>query len=484
METGKVFIGWADSDGKVFDFTQPITEDITLYEKWIPLSEYDGVIVTFKMDETVLITIPMNKGDKLPKIYNQYNKDGFIFEGWIDEDGEVFDFDTPVTRNITLTAKFTKDPNFTGHYVTFKDGDKVYGVYGIADGEKIWRSPVFIPDHDGYKMIGWYYGDTDCFNVYPTEDIVVTAKWTLGDNIGARLAGHNLILGDDIGVNFYMELSPSVAGSDTAKMIFTIPDNGSTSTVEMPVKDASAVELEGKTYYIFPCHVAAKEMTSTIKAQIVNGSDEGTVFEYSVKQYADYIISHPDKYGDEAVDLVKSMLYYGSTAQTLFNFNTNDPAGADLGDYTPIDVPESFAQCGLSNVNEKANVAGLQLTNVSLVLESKTTLRLYFKRTDPTSSDDLPALICGDTYIEPQQKEGQGTNGEYYYDIKGYAAGKIFEKKDVNFDGGESFELCIGDYCNMAMNSGNDKLKATITALYNYDECAKVYEETQGGSSN
>ena len=33
-------------------------------------------------------------------------KEGFVFDGWFDEDGNEFDFDTPITKDITLTAKW------------------------------------------------------------------------------------------------------------------------------------------------------------------------------------------------------------------------------------------------------------------------------------------------------------------------------------------------------------------------------------------
>lgn len=33
-------------------------------------------------------------------------KEGFVFDGWLDEDGNEFDFDTPITKDITLTTKW------------------------------------------------------------------------------------------------------------------------------------------------------------------------------------------------------------------------------------------------------------------------------------------------------------------------------------------------------------------------------------------
>ena len=103
-------------------------------------------------------------------------------------------------------------------------------------------------------------------------------------------------------------------------MIFTIPNTGETTQVEIPVSvivgdETRRMTVNGKTYYIFPCHVAAKEMTSAITAQIVfseNGEVRSSaVYTYSVKEYADYIIDHTNIYDTETVELAQAMLYYG-----------------------------------------------------------------------------------------------------------------------------------------------------------------------------
>ena len=170
-----VFMGWCTADGVKFDFTQPVTEDVTLYENWILLSEYDGIVVTLKNYDDVFAILPLHEGDKLPA---QYNYDdsvieyGFIFDGWLDENGNQFDVDTPFMENMTLTEHWIKDPDFTGHYVTFKDDDMIYGI----DGDTVNRVPM-ITDKDGYEFLGWYYGDTEIWDMTVTEDIVVQARW-------------------------------------------------------------------------------------------------------------------------------------------------------------------------------------------------------------------------------------------------------------------------------------------------------------------
>ena len=288
-----------------------------------------------------------------------------------------------------------------------------------------------------------------------------------------------------------MELSEAVRTSQTAKMVFTIPNSGKTTTVEIPVSKIVSdltkrvTGTDGTTYYIFPCHVAAKEMTSEIKAQIIDEANEltGREYVYNVKQYADYIIAHPDEYGEKAVDLVKAMLYYGGTAQTLL-IDPAPEAGAlascDLGEYEPLQLPANITKCDLDNITAQ----GLTLTSVSLILESETALRLYFK----ADVSELPVIIDSDNNVYTAEQKGS----EYYYEITGFAAGSIFDSRTVQFapegttqyNADEThFDVCIGNYAEWAVGGSNDEaLAAAIHALYNYDEYAKAYKNANNGS--
>ena len=66
-------------------------------------------------------------------------------------------------------------------------------------------------------------------------------------------------------------------------MHFTIPAGGTVTESDVYVKDARKVSSGGKVYYVFKCQVAAKELTSAIKAQIIDGDRSGTEYTYSVR---------------------------------------------------------------------------------------------------------------------------------------------------------------------------------------------------------
>ena len=159
-------------------------------------------------------------------------------------------------------------------------------------------------------------------------------KEIFADAIGARVVGHSISLDGDIGVNLYMELAGSIANSETAKMHFTIPTGSGTTAQDIFVKDARQVTYGDKIYYVFKCQVAVKEMSSEIKAQIINGEYFGEEYTYSVREYADYLLEHAEEREDwsNAVPIVKAMINYGAYSQIYFEKNPTALANAVLTD--------------------------------------------------------------------------------------------------------------------------------------------------------
>lgn len=166
----------------------------------------------------------------------------------------------------------------------------------------------------------------------PAENVTISGGFEFADGVGTRLVGRSISVEGDVGVNFYMELDPEIATSETAYIQFTIPTGDKTETETIPVSEAD--KKDG--CYVFKCDVAAKEMTSNIKAQIIDpeSGKSGAVYTYSVKEYADALLSHTEgnwKY-TKVAPLVKVMLNYGTAAQRYFDRNPDKLANADLSD--------------------------------------------------------------------------------------------------------------------------------------------------------
>ncbi len=286
--------------------------------------------------------------------------------------------------------------------------------------------------------------------------------------IGVSLAGHSVSLDGDIGVNFYMELSDSViAHQSTAYMHFSIPVKNGTTEQKMFVKDALKKKLNGKTYYVFKCGVAAKEMASQIKAQMFDNDLAGTEYTYSVKEYAAYLLDHADEREDlaAAVPLVKAMLNYGAYAQIYFDKNTDALANSVL--------PEADKELGDVNITapdkEFKLPEGVSFEGATLSLKSETTLSLYFK-----SSTTLSFSVDG-------KKVETAKDGEFQIArIRGIAAKELQNRFKLNISAGNksgSVTYSPMNYCYSALNGGTDNVSLinTVKALCLYSQAANAF---------
>ena len=332
------------------------------------------------------------------------------------------------------------------------------------------------------------------------------------DGIGAKLAGYSLSLTGNIGVNFYMELSNDIVNDESAYMNFTLPngttskvyvsgthEDGSTATTDTTVKN-------GVTYYVFTCEVAAKEMTSDIQAQMIgnNGEKKGTVYTYTVKEYADYILSHMSAdEGDVSkatIQLVKGMLNYGGAAQKYFGYKTDKLASDGLTLTGTVFNDTSI----INNITNEANKASVTCANAKvtfksayLSLNSTTDLCVSVQFADDvTVKEDMFAIWCNTDQISKDQYEVTKVNEENCYKITlhGVKASQLNEKYAfyVELSDTEYAELAYGtnSYAYTVMSSACDNinniesLREVVKALYAYGSCAQEYEYYKNDGNN
>lgn len=165
---GYILDGWYLGEQK-FDFTTPITKDITLKARW---NDGPKVNVIFKVDDTVYKTVPVKENTTVSKPTNPTKK-GYRFVEW-QQDGTAFDFKTKITSEITLTAKFEEVTTVT---VTFnKDNGTSNETKTVNVGEKVTKPSD--PTKSGYKFTGWTLnGKAFDFNTAISENITLKATW-------------------------------------------------------------------------------------------------------------------------------------------------------------------------------------------------------------------------------------------------------------------------------------------------------------------
>ena len=129
---GYIFKGWYLGSTK-YDFSKKVTKNITLTAKWEKVEEekpeepdtpvtpeVKEYTVTFNTDGGSSVKAQTVKENETASNPSNPTRKWDIFKGWY-LDGKLFDFNTKITKNITLTAKWDK--------VDYSDSEKVTGSY-------------------------------------------------------------------------------------------------------------------------------------------------------------------------------------------------------------------------------------------------------------------------------------------------------------------------------------------------------------------
>lgn len=177
------FAGWYVGD-KEYDFSTPVTGNITLKAHWTELTT--TYKVTFDGNGDGVTGLPatnpvsVNRNAKVAQPSQNPERTGYNFAGWYTDAAclKAYDFDSPVRENFTLYAKWATKT----YAVTFDshDGTDV-SSQTVAHGGKAVRPQN--PTRDGYDFAGWYTEDTyqNAYNFTTgvTDNLTLHAKWTI-----------------------------------------------------------------------------------------------------------------------------------------------------------------------------------------------------------------------------------------------------------------------------------------------------------------
>jgi len=177
-KSGYAFAGWFTDTGytKPYDFDALVTGNLTLYAKW--LVRYT---VSFETGEgSPVDDVKVNEGGRLTPP-DQPEWEGYVFSGWyLDEEFTTpYDFETAVTGNLTLYAKWTEEVKTTYMINFVTGGGSVVQDLEVIEGA-VAQKPAD-PSRDGYTFEGWYR-DSSFTTLYNFNDVVMDhitlyAKW-------------------------------------------------------------------------------------------------------------------------------------------------------------------------------------------------------------------------------------------------------------------------------------------------------------------
>jgi len=167
---GYLFVSWL-KDGIEYNSKSPINEDLNLTANWIEAPPiYNYYTITFIVeDQTEKVTVKENETVlemKAPEIEN------YLFKGWYVGE-EKFDFNTKITKDIALVAKYELN------VVTIKY--ELDGGLGLSFETIPKNTTIPIPNtptKEGYKFLKWTLNNKEfSFDTKITKDITLKAVW-------------------------------------------------------------------------------------------------------------------------------------------------------------------------------------------------------------------------------------------------------------------------------------------------------------------
>jgi uncharacterized repeat protein (TIGR02543 family) len=370
---------------------------------------------------------------------------GILGDG-LDLNGLAVDYTDPTGMEFTITF----DAN--GGEVEPESITAIYGEY-IMD--------LPVPTRKNHDFLGWFDA---AGNQYAVEtlykfpgDMTLTAKWQEHPVI---FRSATITMQGDIGLNFYVKLADEIVSDPATVMQFIV--NG--KTVDVPMADALVSVKDGVTYYRFTLKLNAKQMTDTVYAQIV--TSEGVVgngVSYSVQRYCMNMIGKSTTETDIA--LYKAMLNYGAACQILFNYKTDNLANALMSaeDQVLADVDASEYAYTITGSEE-----GIKLTSATILLESNTTLRVYYTLTGDKSIDEFTFYVDGEE-VKPIQK-----GDRYYVEIRNIYVKHMDEMHEFTV-GGVTLNYGVLSYVNSMDLSSNEASVNVARALYAYWSAAEAF---------
>lgn len=372
------------------------------------------------------------------------------------------------------------DPQWPGYLMTpayvNEHNQQVYKVVVPTDVSALIFNDNNVSNH---QTVNIESGIQDGMLWYPTgEKDGNNFKVESYDNTQPAVKGYTLSLLDEIAVNFYVYVDPADYPNGFTATYSYGTDDYRTNHTDLVATVTSVVDqsTHNNANYMITCMVNARSMTDDVTMTLSSGGNDFLTDEQSVCGYAKAMVDAYPAYKD----LICNMLTYGGAVQNYYEY---------YGSENAYDVVQEIDQNWLSpnpHIDDSSIIKtdsfkdiGLTYVGSTLMVTSKTAIRLYFTADDPTAFDGARAYYDND--IALPFKDGKNMK---YIEISGIAAKDIFNDYIIKIskDGqAPTASYSASNYCKAVLyednNIGGEKkeeLKAIVKAMYNYSKAAAL----------
>ncbi len=299
--------------------------------------------------------------------------------------------------------------------------------------------------------------------------------------------GNSLILSDSLGVRFYLSL-PEIDGVSYENSYMTYTITGSGTITERADFDAdNVVTIDGAQYHFFTSYINAIQMADSITATFhytQSGTEKTLEKHYCVTDYFatfdNQIKENPNAYDTKTQNLIRAIADYGHYVQPFLSEQKHWTIGTDYAEMDHYYAEQYDYDAVRAAVAEKAivrehNDPDILDIGFSLLLDSKTAIRVYFK---PAAAYDGPftATLNGASVTPVKQSDGQ-----YMVEVSGLSAHKLAVMHTIvmTTDHGSATVLVSAlSYVNAVMNAFTDEHSLNAAAsIYAYADAAIKYKQ-------
>ena len=311
-------------------------------------------------------------------------------------------------------------------------------------------------------------GGTATVTVASSADATVSATCvvTVEGPAVAKVMTANLTLGGELGLNFYLDVPDGLAEGARAAMD---GPNG-----EMEVELASAKEEDGRYKVSYPVSAIKADQDVTLA---LLGADqqpiplfnsrgvelEGDVATYSVYRYLQAALADGSGLTEGERAQVRATYTYCAYA-ARWKYGTALPTEGINALPGQEEVSAAVAAHGATQSGTAPD--GVKVTGVTLLLDSDTSLRLYFTCDGGAA---LPGVTLDGKEVQPVQLPG---TSKYYVEAGPIGVSRLGRRYSVRFGDEYEVQVCALSYVRSALRSAgsSQELRDVCRALWAYGE--------------